>query len=282
MRCSTRADRLYCQRRAAWNGGMSGGLQTWLARMLWATAAAWLFAAAYQVYSYPSGSEALYLKWGDNHAGTDGGTVYWSFIPAGTSGDASYCGSACPGTSVDAINLEIAPGSFTATPIAANESHTTAMMARWAAHTGIRFVKLASDSGVAINDPAAVPPATGQIRIGVFAFSGGGEAAVGYAPPPNGGTGAGDILFDANAYYQFAPGNENDPFDTSSAPNDFDSLVLHELGHAIGLAHTPDDGTCPVMCVEAQCLGHIKRRLTPDDMVGAAFLYDRLFVDGFE
>jgi len=241
-------------------------------------------AQAFVTYPYTSGSETLYLKWGDNHAGSDAGVVYWSFIPAGTPGSATYCADACPGTSVDAINVEISPGGgFALTPLASLEAHITTMMARWSAVSGIRYVKLGADSGVAINDAAAMPPATGQIRIGVFAFaSAAGEAAVGYAPPPNGGTGAGDILFNANDYYQFAPGNEGDAYDTTYAPNDFDSLVLHELGHALGLAHTPNDGTCPVMCVDAVCLGKIKRQLSVDDAAGAQFLYGTIFVDGFE
>lgn len=231
-----------------------------------------------------SGNETLYLKWGDNHAGSAAGVVYWSFIPAGTPGSATYCGAACPGTSVDALNLEISPGGgFAPATLASLEAHITAMMARWSAVSGIRYVKLASDSGAAIDDPAAVPPATGQIRIGAFAFaSSAGEAAVGYAPPPNGGSGAGDILFNANAFYQFAPGNENDAYDTTYAPNDFDSLVLHELGHALGLAHAANDGSCQVMSVDAACFGHIKRVPTPDDVAGAQFLYGEIFYDGFE
>ncbi|MGA9335428.1 MAG: hypothetical protein WBV39_14210, partial [Rudaea sp.] len=219
-------------------------------------------ADAFVVDSYMDGNETLYLKWGDNHAGSLGGTVTWSFIPAGTPGSTTYCASACPGTSVDSVNIENFPGGgFTATPLTSLESHIIAMMDRWAAVSGIQFVKEDSDSGVAINDPGAAPPATGQIRIGVFAFDGDGYAGVGYAPPPNGGTGAGDILINANAYFQFAPGNEGDAFDQTNAPNDFDSLILHELGHAIGLEHPPYDGTCPVMQVYSDCLGHINREL---------------------
>ena len=155
------------------------------------------------------------------------------------------------------------------------------MMAQWSAVSGIQFVKVNTDSGVAINDPAAVPPATGQIRIGVFHFASGG-GGIGFAPPPNGGTGAGDIILDATSYYQFAPGNEGDTFDTTYAPNDFESLVLHELGHAIGLTHPAYDGTCPVMQPNPACDGHINRDLDPDDIAGAVFLYDRIFANGFE
>jgi hypothetical protein len=240
-------------------------------------------AQAFVVNAYDAGGETLYLKWGDNHAGTVGGTVYWSFIPAGTSGSA-FCADACPGSSVDAINVEVSPGGgFVSTPLTTLESRIVSAMGKWTARSGIRFVKLGSDSGLPINDPAAEPPATGQVRIGVFAFGpGAGGAAVGYSPPPNGGTGAGDILFNASAYYQFAPGNEGDPYDTTFAPNDFESLVLHELGHVVGLEHPPYDGSCPVMCVDSRCLGFVHQQLGADDISGANFLYGTLLEDGFE
>lgn len=239
---------------------------------------------AYVVIPYMSGGETLYNKWGDNHAGTPGGTVYWSFIPEGTSGSA-YCSTACPGTSVDSINMEISPGGgFAPKPLTELEPEITAMMAQWSAYTGIQFVKVA-DSGLPINDPGAVVmPALGQIRIGVFAFdTGGGEgAAVGYSPPPNGGTAAGNILFNANAFYQDYALAEGTPYDMTYAPNDFQGLMLHELGHAVGLEHPLYDGTCPVMCVDPRCLGVIKRQLGADDIAGVGFLYDTIFSNGFE
>ena len=238
-------------------------------------------AVAYETYVYEDDGQVRHLKWGGHRAGDPGGTVAWSLVPAGTPGSHAYCGDACPGASLDALNVEIAPGQgFAPVSLAALAPRIRAAFDRWSQATGIRFVRV-GDDGAPIDAAGAAPPSTGHIRIGVFAFATGG-GAVGYAPPPNGGTGAGDVLFDANSWYQFAPGGEGDPFSQTHAPNDFDSLLLHELGHAIGLAHPAYDGSCPVMQVDPACVGLINRELDPDDLAGARFLYGQDFRDGFE
>jgi Matrixin len=126
------------------------------------------------------------------------------------------------------------------TPLTDLEARVTAALDKWAAVADISFAKLPSDSGVAINDPTAVPSATGQIRIGVFAFS---------------------------------SGAEGDAYDTTFAPNDFETLLLHEVGHTFGLAHPVFDGTCPVMQADSACFPMINRELDADDIAGAQFLY---------
>lgn len=224
---------------------------------------------AFSTFSYGSGGV---LKWGgDNTPGTPGAVVTWGFIPEGTQGDV-YCGSACPGVAQSSIWIENSPGTgYTLTPLTSLASYIEAALDKWASVANIHFAGPYSDSGLPINDVNALAP---DIRIGVFGFSSDG-GAVGYAPPPNGGTGSGDIIFDANSFYAFQPGNDGDPFPiASTAPNDFESLLLHELGHVMGLDHPPIDGSCPVMqVIDSSCFYRINRVLKPDDIAGAQFLY---------
>ena len=227
--------------------------------------------SAISYVTFSDGSGGI-LKWGTSHTpGTPGGTVTWGFIPAGTSGDTSYCGDACQGTSSTSIKIENSPGTgYTSTPLTDLEDTITDTFNKWSTVANINFVGPSGDSALPINDPGASSP---DIRIGVFSFASGG-GAVGFAPPPNGGTGAGDILFDSNSFYAFQPGNEGDSFpDTSTAPNDFVSLLLHEIGHTLGLGHPTFDGSCPVMQTNSNCLGIINRELDADDIAGAKYIY---------
>jgi hypothetical protein len=228
-------------------------------------------AFAYATFSDGNGGVE---KWGGNNTpGTAGGSVTWGFIQTGTSGSA-YCGDACPGTAQSSLWIENSPGTgYTLTALTSLQSVIEAAFDKWASVANISFVGPLPDSGQSINNLGAGTP---EIRIGVFAFASGG-GAVGYAPPPNGGTGSGDIIFDANSFYGFQPGNDGDtyyPGGPSTAPNDFESLLLHELGHALGLAHpTTFDSSCPVMEVGGSCFGKINRTLDADDIAGIQYLY---------
>ncbi|MEM9530491.1 MAG: matrixin family metalloprotease [Pseudomonadota bacterium] len=232
------------------------------------------------VFPFDNGGETGYLKWGDKRPGTPGGTVTWSLIPAGTAGS-PFCGTACSGVSQAALQVETAPGAgFEAQTLAQLRPLIVAALDTWAALSGIEFVEV-TDAGLPINDAGAEPDATGHIRIGLFNFATGG-GGVGYAPPPNGGTGAGDVLLDAGSFYQIAAAAEGVAFDRTFAPNDLPGLLLHELGHAIGLAHPAADGSCPVMQIAEPCPGIVNRAPDASDINSVLFLYQRLFADSFE
>ncbi len=235
-----------------------------------------------------------YEKWGDPAIPT-GATVYWSLMPVGTAGS-EYCSSACPGTSTltlpnfyDWTTHSFSPVQLTDPAIF---GYIRAAFRAWGAAAGVNFVYVPNDSGVAINDPAAEPPATGQIRIGVFDMGFNGPA-LGYAPPPNGfypnsldfATGAGDVIFNSNSIYAFQnpAGAEGSPLESypeggGSFLNDFQGLVLHEIGHALGLDHT--DVASAVMCGWPHPCTYddpqtyvINRQPEPDDVAGMQTLY---------
>lgn len=223
-----------------------------------------------------------YTKWGtSNVAGTAGGLVTWGFMAAGTPGSA-YCGDACPGSSTLSLPIYYADpaNSNTASSldVLSLQAQIQAAFDQWAAIANVTFQYVGVDSSLSpINDPAATSP---MIRIGAFAFANSFSAAVGYSPPPNGGTGSGELLFNTNVGFQLASGTEGSalqlyPQGGGYYMNDINGLVLHEIGHTLGLGHSADAST--VMCGNptAGCanLDHITQQLKADDIAGAQFLY---------
>jgi hypothetical protein len=228
-------------------------------------------AAAYNLFGpYPwgTGGETYYNKWGDIfHAGTPGGTITWSLMPDGTTIDPSFTDPNISGVS----NL---------TPILNSVGYDVAVAAlerclnRWSAAANIYFVRV-SDSGAAFGGADAIAPNTGQIRFGAFAIAGG-VGAVGYAPPPNGGSLEGDVLLNTNSTFFFDSSNEGELIHVF---NDFESLLMHEIGHALGMAHS---GVCAVMSVDFECFKYVNRELDPDDIAGIQILYGPALRADFE
>ena len=246
-------------------------------------AATWLACAgAAQAYVVIPEGGNNYNKWGASlAAGTPGGVVTWGFMAAGTPGSA-YCADNCPGNSVLSLpNFYADPSHSNATStlsLLSLQSTLQAAFDKWSAVANVKFQYVGIDnSGLAINNPAATIP---MIRVGAFAFNNSFSAAVGYSPPPNGGTGAGDMLFNTAVGFQLAGGAENSALQLYPAGggfymNDINGLALHEIGHTLGLLHSADAST--VMCGNptANCsnLDHVTQQLRADDIAGAQFLY---------
>jgi hypothetical protein len=247
-----------------------------LALALWAGTA-----SAYVVNPIGGGD---YLKWGpSNTAGTPGGVVTWGFMAAGTPGS-SYCGDACTGVSTLTLpNFYATPGSnntVSSVSLLSLQSVFQTALDKWSAVANVQFQYVGVDNSLkAINDPTATTP---MIRIGAFAFTGSAafSGGVGFSPPPNGGTGAGDLLLNTGVGYQLATGAEGSalqqfPVGGGFYMNDLNGLILHELGHTLGLGHSTDIST--VMCGSptASCanLNTITQQLKADDIAGARFLY---------
>ena len=240
-------------------------------------------ASAYEVV--PKGGPNEYLKWGASKAaGTPGGAVTWSFLDAGTPGS-SYCDVYCEGKSLSALpNFYPDPrNSNTTTPLMLVSVKDVIQSAfdTWSSVADVQFQYVGVDSSLrAINDPTATSP---MMRIGAYAFGGFVayfSAGAAFAPPPNGGSGAGDIFFNTNVGYQLATDAENSllqdfPVGGGLYMSDVYDLSVHEIGHALGLGNSADPSavmwsglTSPTLT-----LAYKRQGLSADDIAGAQFLY---------
>jgi hypothetical protein len=149
-------------------------------------------------------------KWGPPAPGT-GATITWSLMPTGTSCAAEFVG--CTVTDLSAFM----PAGYL-TPL-------QSAFAAWSAVANVTFLQVADDGA-----PFNAATASGDIRIGGHVFDGpSGTLAHGFFPPANGNTAAGDIHFDVAELWKIGFGGPG---------FDIFQVFAHELGHALGLAHT--------------------------------------------
>lgn len=178
-------------------------------------------------------------KWGSPVMGT-GATVTWSLMPTGTS-----CATDGGGTCT--AFADVLPAGWLGAVTSAFDA--------WSAVADITFIQVADD-GAAFNAPTS----SGDIRLGLHALDGAsGVLAHGYYPPVNGGSAAGDIHFDIAELWKVGFGGPG---------YDIAQVLAHEIGHAIGLAHSD---------VASSLMGSFYTEafagLQADDIAGAQFIY---------
>lgn len=170
-------------------------------------------------------------KWGSPVMGT-GATVTWSYLPNG-----GACGG--EGCAISHLSGFMPVGYQTAVNNA---------FAAWSAVANINFVHVVGGPG--------------DIRLGMHTFDGpGGVLAHGYYPPVNGGGLAGDIHFDQADLWKLGFGGPG---------FDLFQVLAHEIGHAIGLAHSGVPSSLMNPFYTEAFSG-----LRPDDIAGAQFIYGR-------
>ncbi|OSP54145.1 hypothetical protein BV911_13890 [Pseudoruegeria sp. SK021] len=189
------------------------------------------------------GYTLLGKKWGNPALGTPGGVVTYSFMPTGAS-----CGLEYTGCTVTSFSDMFATLTGWADVV-------TDAFAAWSSVADISFVQVA-DHGGDFNASGAY----GDIRMGGHSMGERGRSlAHAFAPPPNGTSAAGDIHLDTEEPWAIGFGGLG---------FDLFQILTHEIGHSIGLGHSPS--------TEALMYGIYTTRfrgLQTEDILGAVAIY---------
>lgn len=145
----------------------------------------------------------------------------------------------------------------------------TSVFDTWASVCGLSVLGPVMDGMVPGGAPHAIGGGTGDIRIGVIGgFDSSSTLAHAYLPGTEflygpGGTITGDVHMNIDKTWV------DDPFDpTGDGDYDLYTVLLHEVGHALGLGHSDVVGSVMYPTYEGG-----KRSLTADDIAGIQYIY---------
>ncbi len=191
----------------------------------------------------------LYSTLGDQW--TYDSRITYSFMPDGTSVGGT------PSVLFQTMNANY--------PTATWEQQFEQSAALWENVTNVNLA-LVSDGGepVGCAGDQQDDPRFGDIRIGAIPLGSGVLAETFLPPPANGGTDAGDILFNSNMNWQI------------NSTYDIMTVAAHEFGHALGLGDST--GSTAVMY---GTYNGIKQALTSDDVTGIDSIYGTRQYDQF-
>ncbi|HRI44051.1 MAG TPA: matrixin family metalloprotease [Fimbriimonadaceae bacterium] len=194
------------------------------------------------------------------HEGTPG-MATWSVMPGGLpiTGYETHSGT-----------LTGDFGMLLGTPMETEElAIITSVFDTWAAVCGLFVLGPVMDGMVPGGAPHAIGGGTGDIRIGVIGgFPSSSTLGHAYLPGTEflygpGGTLTGDVHLNIDKTWI------DDPFDpTGDGDYDLHTVLLHEVGHALGLGHSDVEGS-----VMYPTYGGGNRTLSADDIEGIQFIY---------
>ena len=191
----------------------------------------------------------LYSDLGDQWAFSS--RITYSFMPDGTSV------GGVPSALFQTLNANY--------PTATWENQIEQAASLWENATNANLA-LVSDGGEPVGTPGDQQddPRFGDIRIGMIPLPSGVLAETFLPPPANGGTDAGDILFNSTVNWQI---NSN---------YDLMTVAAHEFGHSLGLGESSVS-----TAVMYGTYNGIKQALTSDDIAGIQSIYGTRQFDQF-
>lgn len=135
----------------------------------------------------------------------------------------------------------------------------------WEAVANINLAQV-SDNGspLGVNGNQQDDPRFGDIRFSAIPQSSGTLATCFLPPPINGGTDAGDIVFNSSVTWQI------------NSSYDLETVAIHEIGHALGMGHSAIQSACMYAIYNGT-----KQSLTSDDISGIQSIWQAPQPDRF-